>query len=139
MRPSPQRAAPVPTRDTRLREAGLSGARALTRLLVALIEGLGQHDKAGRRHPADWPHGSTRSAYGPSPLGDELDRVMRARPNPVAPQTMDRRDAVSGRSSQAGPLARPTSADAAAPSATQASRQRVDARHVSVAERRALT
>ena len=86
-------------RETRFRDAGLSGARALSRLLVALIESLGQHDKAGRRTHGDWPHGTMRSAFGPTPLGAEIERVMAARPSQPAMHAP--RDAVTGLSLQA--------------------------------------
>ncbi len=122
MRSSSSRAVPVAPRETRIREAGLSGARALSRLLVALIESLGQHDKAGRRSPGDWPHGTMRSAFGPTPLGAEIERVTAAaRPAAVhAP-----RDAVTGLPPQAAEprpapaftptLARPAARPAPAP------------------------
>ena len=95
MRSSPSRAVPVVSRETRLREAGLSGARAMTRLLVALIESLGQHDKAGRRPTGAWPHGTKRSAFGPTPLGSEIERVMAAAPA-WTPTVHAPRDAVTG-------------------------------------------
>ena len=99
MRSSPRRAVPVrpPThaREMSLKDAGLSGARALTRLLVALIESLGQHDKAGHRPLAGhspstgqapgWPHGTMRTAFGPTPLGAEIERMMSAQ-QPPRPQ-----------------------------------------------------
>ncbi len=95
MRSSSSRAVPVFSREARLREAGLSGARALSRLLVALIESLGQHDKAGRRPAGEWPHGTMRSAFGPTPLGAEIERVMAAPPR--APVTTHAPlDAVTG-------------------------------------------
>ncbi len=77
MRSSHSRAVPLQTREARLREAGLSGARALSRLLVALIESLGAQDHLGRRE-RDWPHGSRLTAFGPTPLGPEIDRAMAA-------------------------------------------------------------
>ena len=93
MRSSTRRAAPVASRETRLRDAGLSGARALSRLLVALFESLGQHDKAGRRYEPGWPHGTVRSAFGPTPLGNEVARMMAAAP--PAPE-MAPRDVAQG-------------------------------------------
>ena len=98
MRSSSSRAVPVSTRETRLREAGLSGARALSRLLVALIESLGQHDKAGRRPVGEWPHGTMRSAFGPTPLGAEIERMMGEAPASAhrAPAARVPRDAVTG-------------------------------------------
>ncbi len=94
MRSSPSRAVLPPTRDNRFRDAGLSGARALSRLLVALIESLGQHDRAGRRPHGEWPHGTMRSAFGPTPLGAEIERVMAATPRTTAVHAS--RDAVTG-------------------------------------------
>ena len=111
MRPFPQRAtspAPDPeprqgqTREDkppegRLRGAGLSGARALTRVLVALIEHFGiqdRHEDGEERHGGawddeasshaarGWPHGTTRAAFGPTPFGDELARAMAAHADP---------------------------------------------------------
>ena len=102
MRSSPSRDVPirsrppVPVPRESLRGAGLSGARALSRLLVALIESLGQHDKAGRRPAGDWPHGSMRSAFGPTPLGAEIERVMTAPPPPRPSAARVPRDAVTG-------------------------------------------
>ena len=88
MRQSPLRTHAAPVRERRLKDAGLSGARALTRLLVALIESLGAHDKAGRQAgygSANWPHGTTRSAFGPTPLGGEIERMMAGQPARPAP------------------------------------------------------
>jgi len=73
----------------------MSGARALSRLLVALIESLGRQDKLGRRHAPGWPHGTTRSAFGPTPLGAEIERLMTAPPLAAAPHAAVR-DAVTG-------------------------------------------
>ncbi len=112
MRSSSSRAVPVSPRETRIREAGLSGARALTRLLVALIESLGQHDKAGRRPAGEWPHGTMRSAFGPTPLGAEIERVTAAVPRPPALHAP--RDAVTGLLLH---LAEPYRTPASAPSA----------------------
>ena len=94
MRPSTSRAMPVQSRERRLREAGLSGARALTRLIVALIENLGAHDKAGQARAQGWPHGTTRTAFGPTPLGTEIERLM-ATPAPSSP-AVHARDAITG-------------------------------------------
>ncbi len=103
MRSSSSRAVPVAPRETLFRGAGLSGARALSRLLVALIESLGQHDKAGRRPPGEWPHGTMRSAFGPTPLGAEIECVMTEAPPPAmhpsavhSPAMRTPRDAVTG-------------------------------------------
>jgi S-DNA-T family DNA segregation ATPase FtsK/SpoIIIE len=130
MRSSHSRAVPVQSREKRLREAGLSGARALTRLLVALIENIGQQDKMGRREdpswaqpsesdrnppPRNWPHGTTRTAFGPTPIGAEIERLMTAQPPrphphpqepaafesrpfdvPLTPRRPTARDAVTG-------------------------------------------
>ncbi len=89
MRSSPRRvvsARPTgPAREMSLKDAGLSGARALTRFLMALIESLGQHDRAGHRHAPNWPHGTMRTAFGPTPLGGEIERMMSA-PQPPRPQ-----------------------------------------------------
>ncbi len=100
MRPSSQRETsfapdPRPSREGRLRDASLTGARALTRLLVALIEHFGLQEKAehedagewageelGARAREGWPHGTTRTAFGPTPFGDEIARAMGA---PAAP------------------------------------------------------
>ncbi len=84
----------APPRDGRLRVAGLSGARALTRLLVALIEHLGVHDRVGGSAGRGWPHGTSLTAFGPSPFGAELERLMGAgsAPRPVP----NARDAVTG-------------------------------------------
>ena len=114
MRSSSSRAVPVSSRETRIREAGLSGARALTRLLVALIESLGQHDKAGRRSTGEWPHGTMRSAFGPTPLGIEIERVTAA---PRPPPVHAARDAVTGRPL---PVAAPLRAPTVAPSPSRA-------------------
>ena len=106
MRSSSSRAIPVLSREARIREAGLSGARALSRLLVALIESLGQHDKAGRRSAETWPHGTMRSAFGPTPLGAEIERVMAAPPR--APVTTHAPlDAVTGLPLPTAELRRP--------------------------------
>ena len=86
MRPSHSRAVedrPPGLRATG-RKAGMNGARALSRLLVALIENLGAHDKAGRRHAPGWPHDTRLAAFGPTPLGEEIERAMRTAPaNPL--------------------------------------------------------
>ena len=63
-------------REHRLRDAGLSGARALTRLLVALIEHLGIHDRMGGNADRGWPHGASLTAFGPSPVGVPAHPVM---------------------------------------------------------------
>ncbi len=95
MRPSPSRALPARPREGLLREAGLSGARALSRLLVALIENLGAQDKVGRRHEPGWPNGTRLAAFGPNPLGVEIERVMNI-PAPTPRAEPTHRDAVTG-------------------------------------------
>ena len=96
MCPSPSRAVSDRPREGRLREAGLSGARALSRLLVALIENIGAQDKVGRRHEPGWPQGTRLAAFGPTPLGAEIERAMRKAANPLR-QDLAYYDAVAGR------------------------------------------
>ena len=108
MRPSPSRAVPVRPREGRLREAGLSGARTLSRLIVALIENLGAQDRVGRRREPGWSNGARLAAFGPNPLGQhahgqhahghhalgvEIERVAKAAP---VHAEAGRRDAVTG-------------------------------------------
>ena len=95
MRPSTSRAIPVRPREGRLREAGLSSARALSRLIVALIENLRTQDELGPRSEPGWPHGTRLSAFGPTPLGVEIERAARKVANPLKVDAA-RRDAVTG-------------------------------------------
>ena len=83
MRPSTSRAVSAPPREGRLREAGLSSARALSRLLVALIENLRAQDEVGRRAEPGWPQGTRLAAFGPNPLGVEIEHAARKVANPL--------------------------------------------------------
>ena len=111
MRMSESRVVPIRSREMRLKEAGLSGARAMTRMLIALIESFGAQDPVGPRRAfgeaegrpprgvkleQGWPHGTVRAAFGPTPPGAEFERVM-AKPVPTA---LDAR-----RDGGAGPIA----------------------------------
>ena len=95
MRPSPSRAIPVRPREGRLREAGLTSARALSRLIVALIENLRTQDEVGPRAEPGWPHGTRLSAFGPTPLGVEIERAARKAANPLRVDVVAR-DAATG-------------------------------------------
>ena len=75
MRPSPSRVIALNKREARLRGVGLSSARALSRLLVSLIEGLGARDRGG--NGPGWPHGTRLTAFD-LPLGSGVDRAMAA-------------------------------------------------------------
>ncbi|VVB49429.1 DNA translocase FtsK [Beijerinckiaceae bacterium RH AL1] len=96
MPPSTSRAIPARPREGRLREAGLSSARALSRLIVALIENLRAQDEVGRRAEPSWPHGTRLSAFGPTPLGAEIERAARKVANPLRVQEV-LRDDMTGR------------------------------------------
>ena len=98
MRPSHSFVSPVRSRERSLREASLSGARALTRLLVAVIGNLGAQDRAGARREPSWPQNTRFSAVGPTPLGAEIERIMAAPPyRETSNQRSDaRRDSVTG-------------------------------------------
>ena len=98
MRSSQSVAHPVRSRERNLREASLTGARALTRFLVALIENLGANDRLGSRREPGWPQNTRYAAFGPTPLGAEIERIMAAssyRQETAEPSTA-RRDAVTG-------------------------------------------
>ena len=95
MRPSQSRAIPDRPREGRLREAGLSSARALSRLIVALIENLRTQDEVGQRAEPNWPHGTRLSAFGPTPLGVEIERAARKVANPLRVEEV-RCDATTG-------------------------------------------
>ncbi len=100
MRPSPNASYCVRSPDRGLRKASLAGARALTRLVVALIENLGAHDRVGARQGAHWPRNTRFSAFEPmvkssagrfeqeAPVDDDMDgMIARRAPSPVRAET----------------------------------------------------